>query len=349
MGSSGGGSSGKVEYPLYMMTWHSDRLGELDDLVFAAVAGNPFDGATAYDPDGAGHTHLTNMVTAVTAFDTALGVANTAFGAVLDSISGTFDTDLGVANTAFGAVLDSLTGTFDTYLETLGESWITAQIASQISTVAARWQVSMRPKFKAGMRDINSVMSSAFVTGEAIEAALLVAEAAGVGIELRGKLASLKTQGKQWIAQAKVEGRKAIDQFTIDGKWRSAQAKIEGRKAIDQFTIDGKKFVAQTTADVERIKIIAKVEQTGKQLEIDAAELKWPLDAYMYLGNLLGSIGGGHVVPNMPGVSKTATALGGMLSGAAAGAMIGSYSANPYGVAAGAAIGGIAGLVGGLM
>jgi hypothetical protein len=101
--------------------------------------------------------------------------------------------------------------------------------------------------------------------------------------------------------------------------------------------------IMHSTIDVNKMKIIAKSEQTEKQLEIEIHEVTWPLDVYTYAGNMLASIGGGHGGNAIPKPSKTQSALG----GAMAGASVGTAILPGYGTAIGAVVGGIAGYMNG--
>lgn len=105
--------------------------------------------------------------------------------------------------------------------------------------------------------------------------------------------------------------------------------------------IDGKKTVAAMAVDAKRVRIVAKGEEEGRQTELDVHETTWPFELYMYGGNLLGSIGGGHSASVAKPPSKAMSALGGAMAGAGTGAVV--TGGNPYGIAAGAVIGGVMG------
>jgi hypothetical protein len=86
MGGSGGGSSGKTDFPDYMKARHDDWLQHIDTSIGTAITANPYTLAAAYNPDtvlaliisSAADflTYINGLVTgiaaAVTAFDVAL-------------------------------------------------------------------------------------------------------------------------------------------------------------------------------------------------------------------------------------------------------------------------------------
>jgi hypothetical protein len=262
MGSSGGGGgSGKADWPDYMKTKHGEWLTEIDVLIAAGIAANPYTGLTAYDPD----VDLTAMATAI--------------------------------------------GAFDTYIDGLDTNFVTAAITATYGDVAVELAATAVPAFEAGMDNINSIQSTAFVTGEAALYAVAASAAAKEGSRLWGIVA--------------------------------------------QILGEGKKAVAAMTVEANRMKIVAKGEEEGRQTELDVHEATWPLELYMYGGNMLGSIGGGHSGTVAKPPSKTQSALGGAMAGAGTGAMIGSMGPQAtvggtlWGAAIGAVIGGVGGYIAG--
>jgi hypothetical protein len=108
--------------------------------------------------------------------------------------------------------------------------------------------------------------------------------------------------------------------------------------AVSEFTTSPK-VTLQSHLDMNRLKIIAKVEQADKDLEIDIHDATWDLDLYKYGEDMMRSIGGGGAVGGVSKPSKTQSALG----GAMAGASVGTAISPGYGTAIGAVVGGIAG------
>lgn len=96
MGSGGGGSSGKSDWPDYMKTMHGSWLTAFDVLIPVT---NPYLGVVAYDPT----TPLADLATALTAFKayyTSVGLNLTAFKSVWSGWLTTVSSGLTAALTA---------------------------------------------------------------------------------------------------------------------------------------------------------------------------------------------------------------------------------------------------------
>ena len=142
-GSSGGGTSGKVDYPEYMKDWHTlvlddagaDTLTSSITAVTEAGLGNsPWTTQVAYDPDA----DVTAMLASATTLQTLVTLLST--GTTLDDL--------------ISSVLD--------------ETRITDSVDAYAADLAVRLTSEVLPRFEAGMRDINAVTSSAFAVGRAI-------------------------------------------------------------------------------------------------------------------------------------------------------------------------------------
>jgi hypothetical protein len=85
------------------------------------------------------------------------------------------------------------------------------------------------------MRDINAVMTSAFYYGQSVALASLMAESQQVGVELRGKIVQLKTEGKRFVSSttADVERIKVI----IGAEFEGRQTELDGMEAKWPFEI----------------------------------------------------------------------------------------------------------------
>lgn len=285
-GGGGGGGSGAVDYPDYMETIHGNWLdgGGVDtlsqsvtDIMDAALGNSPWTGETAYDPD----TEVSNIIGAPDDLQTLVTLLST------------------------GTTLDTLIS------EILDESRIDTAVDEFAADLDARLTAEILPRFNAGMRDINAVVSSAFVLGRA-------------NIE--------ENQDRQ---VAKFSADLHMKAFSDDAI-RVIALKLEYQKVVSSMVIEA-----------NRIKVVAKKEEVDKQLTIDEADALWDLEVFQYGANLLASIGGGTADPNTKKPSTAASMIGGAMSGAAAGAMIGGamegtimgMSAGPFGAIAGAVLG----------
>lgn len=287
-GGGGGGTSGRVDFPDYMKDWHGIALDDggvdtvntsITDVMNAAIGASPFVGAAAYPPD----TPVGYMVAAPTALQTLVDLLSAGTG-LDDIISGFLD----------GSRIDDAVTEFS---EDLGN-----RLTSEVL-----------PRFEAGMRDINGVLSSAFVIGRAIIEDGQTRQVAKYGADLH-----LKAFGDDAI--------------------KIIQMKLEFQKVVSSLIIEA-----------NRLKIVAKKEEADGNLKIDESDALWDLEVYKYGGNLLASISGANISSQRHQGSSTASSvIGGTLSGAAAGAFIGMETGmwgGPAGAIGGAILGAGMGLL----
>lgn len=300
MASAGGGSSaGRIDFPTHMKTVHQDWLDQtgtdtieasIVDKMNTALGGSPYGSMTAYDP-----------ATPLSTMDTAVGAFNTRVDA-LDP-DGDWVTALGVVKTA----VDS---------DVFDDTYINADIAALRSVIDSQIENNVLPRFQAGLRDVNAVMSSAFVIGESIIEAMANNDIVKYGSELRTKT---NLQRNDFI----LKGTEAI---------------LRNMYAITEL----EKNVAHYTVEVNRMRIAALKEKKDTENTIDVKDGRWDLETYQYGANLLASIGGGTVVPKaVDGPSAMQSAIGGALSGGAIGSAI--SGGNSWITGGGALIGGLLG------
>ena len=333
----GGGSGGSVTtVPTYIKDRHKEWLDDIYEDMERVALDNPYSSATAYDP-----SVLTDgMLAALNAFcgamtgfhDASLDADKVAdvYDAMYSYITGT------VPQTDYATYITAITTALDTVYEDATE--LAASATAYSNQLQADIEATVIPKFEAGMRDANAVMSSSFVIGEALIYAEKNRNVAKYTADL--KLAS-HTARSDAISKAGI--------LMLDEKVKIASLYLALAKGYSDFYIQGIDFKKQLTSivlDTMRIVIIAKKEQIDENLKIDRAEALWKIEMYKYSGSLLGAYQGTYSVQEGPSKTGMGTALGGMMSGAAAGAMIGA----PTGIGApvGAAIGGLIGLAGGM-
>lgn len=171
----------------------------------------------------------------------------------------------------------------------------------------ARYDAEVLPKFNAGMRDIGAVVSSAFAIGRAVIAEGQTREVAKYSAGLH-----LKAFGD--------------DALTLIG------LKLEYQKAVSHMIVE-----------INRMEIVALKEETDTNIKLGEANALWDLELFQYGSNALASIGGGTVQPKVKEPSTARSVIGGAMSGAAAGGMVGGM--NPLAIGAGAVLGGAMGLL----
>ena len=151
----------------------------------------------------------------------------------------------------------------------------------------------------------------------------------GANIEMAFRAIELLSKNKMF--QYEVEQR-AVEQMS-----RLLLHKIQANASAVQFQ-----------GELNRIAIVANVDQYNRDLDIDVENMVWNAKAWQFATNALGSIGGGSVVYDYDketvkqSGAGAASIAGGALSGAASGAMMGS-AVGPWGTVIGAVGGAIFG------
>jgi len=188
---------------------------------------------------------------------------------------------------------------------------ITADVVAFAAEQDDQLTTIVLPRFESGMRDIGAVVSSAFAIGKSNIEGFRDRDVARHSSKIR--LAVVSDRGRLYL-----EGTSQMMQFL--------QAKYAWEESYMKTVIEGK-----------RIKIVAKKEQTEVDMKIDEADSLWDFGVFRYGTNMLASISGSAVSEDSEMKSNLLpSVIGGALSGAAAGTMIG-------GPGWGTAIGAVAG------
>ena len=256
----GGSSSGQSDWPEYMKQFHerildhtgADNLSvSMIDVMEAAITASPWTGELPYDPD----TELAAMLASAANLQTLVTLLSAGTGLdalIIDVLS---DTRIDDAVTEYSLDLGDI---------------VTTEVL---------------PRFEAGMRDINAVVSSAFVIGKASIEEVRLRQVDKFSANLH-----MKAFG--------------------DDALRLIALKLEGQKAVSHMIIEA-----------NRLKIVAKKEEVDDGHEIDQSDATWDLNVFGYAGNLLAAIGSG--ISPKPKKSPLSSAIGGAMTGAAAGFMVG--------------------------
>jgi hypothetical protein len=278
------------DYPTYMTDYHEDWLSGINSAMSAAS----FPTLTVYDPD----TDLATMLTAI----------NT-FGALVAAID---------EHTDYDTIYANATNLADTYFDPA--AYIAARVTAHSTTLDTELNTKVYPRFLAGMRNINAVLSSAFVIGQA-----------AIAQDKLDKVAKFQADMELQVISKRVEVIQAIAAEMM----RLKLQKLEFNRAIAAMTID-----------YARLVISAKEDEYVETKSAAIEALKWPLEKYKYGANLLAGITGGVSGTAAAEGSKSARIIGSALSGAAAGAMIGAATiggggGEGIGAVLGAVLGGI--------
>ena len=284
--SGGGGSSGAVSYPAYLETVHSEWINDtgadvlsqsLADTMNSAFGASPWTGKTAYNPDAD-----------IAAYNAVL----VAYKAILAGIVDT--TDWSNLYTHSKATIDNAVD-------------IAADVAAYADILDDELTIKVLPRFKRGMQDINAVVSSAFVIGQAVIEGFRDRDVAKYTSALMLNNHSLIMSGTEQMMRLMMQRI----------GWEENYAKVY----IESM----------------RIKIVAKKEESESNDKIDEEDALWDMEVFQYGGNLLASIGGGVSTPNTKQPSRAQSMIGGALSGVVAGAMI--SGGNPIAAGVGGVLG----------
>jgi hypothetical protein len=337
-GSSGGGGSagsGKIEYHADIMSpWkelvnNDDGTGLTQNAWAAAntmTTNNPYSGESAYDVSESldlAEDHIDTFAGFVTSFDPSTIWTSTV--AVKDWLENYTE-----ILAAVGAIS----------IATEVETAIDDASSANADLIDDEVENTHLPRFQVGMRDINAVMTSAFAIGQSnIEAAAVKAKAvADKDLRLQGLLKKIDTELQTTALRYKI---------VMEGASVETQAlnqRVAAYLELAKTELEYDRIVAATYLEYYRIKVVSESEEVDSNMNIEALEYSWDMDAMLKAANVFASIHGAAST-----VSKTPTrgqsAIGGALSGAAAGAMVGSAIPG-VGTAIGAGVGALLGLGG---
>lgn len=211
----------------------------------------------------------------------------------------------------FMAGLDIGTMWYQDYTNVTESSAIGDAVVAQGALLSDDIESEALPRFEAGMRDINAVMSSTFVIGRVLLEEARLKKLAQYDAELRNSMVPV-----------------ALEVWKTRTTWNQN--------------------VVKTYAELIKLFYSAKMDITEYNYSMAARNKLWPFTVTEYYRTVVGTLNGAQESrSDTKGTSTTAKVIGGALSGAAAGAMIGG----PTGIGApmGAAIGGVLGAAAGLL
>ena len=281
MGGSPSSSSQKttIRYAPYVETAHKEFLTIMAAKRDAAINDSPFSGYVDVDVD-------------VAFF--GVGYTLSMFPALHDTFG------------KFMAGLDIDVLYTQMFADTTDSAIVRTNVMAERDLLDDDIESNILPRFETGMRDINSVMSTSFVTGRAM------------------------------IEDARV---KSISKFSADLKYRLIPVAVERWKAH----LDWNKIVVSTYAEIIKFYFSAKMDIDEVNYSMLAKDKLWPFTILEYNRAALGALQGATNTKTAVGGASTASkAISGALSGAASGAMMGSAIPG-VGTLLGAGIGAIMG------
>ena len=173
-------------------------------------------------------------------------------------------------------------------------------VSAEASMLEDHINEKILPKFQTGMRDINSVMSSSYIIGKSL------------------------------IASSQL---KAVSKYSAEVKYRLLPLAHEKWK----MHLEWNRQVVQQYAELLKLYVSAEMDVEGYNVGLRVKDKLWPFTVLEYQRAALGAIQGAqNITGSGEGPSQTQKAIGGALSGASAGFMLGGPS--------GAVVGGVLGL-----
>lgn len=287
-GSSGGGdSTTTVRYDPEIETHHHGHLNYLASFLVDSITNNPFVGYS-----------VATTVDALARFEA--GIFGT--GYTLASFPSIYDM---YGKFMAGLDIDSL---YDQMFEdTVNASEITDLVSAEAALLDDDIEANVLPRFQTGMRDINAVMSSTFITGAAL------------------------------IEDARV---KSLAKFSAEIKYRVIPIAAQRWQAH----LEWNRTVFMTYAEIMKLYVSARMDLEEHYLSNLSKAQLWPFTVLQHERASLGAMQVGSTsTTDVAGASKTQKAISGALGLAAAGAM--AFPANPVaGAVAGGVLGFAGGL-----
>lgn len=288
MGGGKGGGGGDVEttvrYAGYIEQFHHDFLGLFHDRRVAAEAANPFANVTPI----------------------AIEAGFFGVGFVLSSFPSLYD-----MYGKFMAGLDVDTLYEQTYGHLMEGSVTQRLVSAEAALLSDDLESEGLPRFEAGMRDMNAVVSSTFVIGRALleEARLKQVEKYSAGLQY----ALIPTVTERWKAH-----------------------------------LEWNKSVVLTYGEILKLYISATMDTDGHNQEVGAKSALWPFTVLDYERVALAALQGATKSTSSVagGSSQLQKSISGTMGGAAAGGMIGGMFS---GAAAGSSFGVFGAVVGGIL
>ena len=307
--SGGGGSSGAIDYPGYLKGYHQTYLGgevfEIGAMAIAAADNNPYVTAQAFNPSTA-----------------LLAIAQEALW-LKQAVQLLGDDDASKWVSIFQVVAENV----DTTVEELDLMGFdpSAEVQAYDAQLTAILNSTTLPKYRAEMRSIGAVQSSAFAIGESLLLANKDREVAKFAAEANLRMYDVKLRVKSELVKSGVDSVVSMISRRIEHTQNAAHYGIEA----------------------QRLGIAAMKEYVEKETEYDAQAALWELEVSEYVNHAIASIAGAATTSTGKKANTLSSAVGGALVGAGVGGYMAAGTA--VGGPIGAVIGGAVGLGAGLL
>jgi len=313
---------------------------------FTDAGGNPYQGESAYIPDGF-LSIMENVYNNYKLFVDALD-QETDWDAMITKAVAEIDTNLSWTdiNSAIATIVtDALStgasvasGAATAAASVLNNAAITAAVTAFEAANLSRHLRGVA-RLSAGYSDINSVAGSAYVWAMAAAEFEFSKETTDFSakLNLEAYNGSFRAYVEAFVQKLRdhIMSRNTYDTIRMQS---ISQGVAEMAKEL-QVIVAAEKDKVLTQYDRAKTSMIVLKEQDERDLEIDVADAKWDQTVIQFAGNIMGNLAGGTAGVQGSNPTKAQSAVGGAMTGAAAGYMIGNVP--------GAIIGGLAGLIGG--
>lgn len=273
-GGGGGDTETTVRYAGYIEDKHKDFLNTVASRRAIAINDSPFEDYVDID----------------------IGPAFFGTGYLISSFPSLYD-----MFGKFMAGLDICALYGQIFEDTVNAPEINSLVAAEAVMMDDDIEANVIPRFQAGMRDINSVMSSSYVLGRSA------------------------------IEDARV---KSLSRFSAELKYRMIPIVTQRW----QTHLDWNKSVVMSYAELMKLYFSAKMDIDGVNYQMAAKNVLWPFTVLEYERAALGALQGARTTSSDVaggGPSQLSKSISGTLGGAAMGSMV-NY---PYGTIIGAVIG----------
>ncbi|RLI52544.1 MAG: hypothetical protein DRP09_17710, partial [Candidatus Thorarchaeota archaeon] len=232
----------------------TDTLGSenITALMAAAIGASPYASVTAYDPE----SELAAMLTGLSDFDT-----------VIDGIDG--DGDWENAITAVQTKLEAdVFEDVTSFIVSPNTTYIDNDVDAFADKLDNQIESTVLPRFQAGMRDINAVISSAFVIGEALIEEGRDAEVAKHASGLRMTAMEIDSRNNELLLKDELHKREMI--------------KSEGSRVLDldMAKVEYEKAYLMALAEIRRMRIVAYKEEHDMNVSLDKRDSLWDLEVF---------------------------------------------------------------------
>ncbi len=323
-GSSGGGQSGKVDYPEYMKEWHITMLQGTHRLITNAAA-SPWPKTYIYDPKvWFGLPTNNSAYTALSQFK-AIDIK-----AIVDNmLSDNPTTSYVLGSAAIKEIKEKAKLLRDELINTDSELTIQTLVDAQATKILQKIDADVIPRIELGLRDVNAVIGSSFIIAKEIAMENYTAEIADYSAKIRLRFWELRH-----------ELYKFAETMWIQGSVSSAEITT---KALSLY-LDKVKTTTGMALELSAAATLAQSKYGVVQTEQAMRDRTWKLDLYDHMNKTLASISGASPISDKSNQGSAAAIFSGTIGMGATGAGVGASIGGPWG----AVIGGVAGIGAGL-